>query len=90
MDTVHIEIELPVNVLSPTGQNPDHFVQEMRIAAAIKWYEMALISQDKAATIAGLSRTEFISALNRFGVTPFQIEADELIQEVERGSKMDT
>jgi hypothetical protein len=37
------------------------------------------VSQAKAAEIAGLSRAEFLAALDHFGVTPFQVTADELI-----------
>jgi predicted HTH domain antitoxin len=54
----------------------------MRLAAAVKWYEMRLVSQAKAAEIAGVSRAEFLAALARFGVSPFQYEAEEIVQEV--------
>lgn len=83
MDTVQVSIELPRAVLSALRQDPAHFVQEMRLAAAVKWYEMGLVSQAKASEIAGLSRTEFLTALGRFGVSPFQYGADEIIREVE-------
>jgi predicted HTH domain antitoxin len=54
----------------------------MRLAAAVKWYETQQVSQAKAAEIAGISRADFLAALDRFGVSPFQITAEELIQEV--------
>jgi predicted HTH domain antitoxin len=82
MDTVQVSIELPQGVLSALRQDPASFVQEMRLAAAAKWYEMQLVSQAKAAEIAGVSRAEFLIALNRFGVSPFQYEANEIVQEV--------
>jgi predicted HTH domain antitoxin len=56
----------------------------MRIAAAVKWYELGKISQGKAAEIAGLSRAAFIDALSRFQVSPFQYSAEELAEEVAR------
>jgi predicted HTH domain antitoxin len=84
MDTVHVSVDLPRGVLSALKQDPDGFVQEMRLAAAAKWYEMERVSQAKAAEIAGLSRAEFLSALAQFGVSPFQYRADEVIQEVAR------
>ena len=54
---------------------------DMRLAAAVKWYELEMISQAKAAEIAGLSRAEFIRALERFGVSPFQSSLDDLLEE---------
>ena len=57
----------------------------MRLAAAIKWYEMQRISQAKAAEIAGISRAEFLTALKRYNVSPFQYDAHEIIEEVSGG-----
>ena len=56
----------------------------MRVAAAVKWYENGMISQGKAAEVAGLSRAEFINALNQFKVSPFQYTSDEIVEEVTR------
>ena len=63
---------------------PDDFVKEMRIAAAIKWYEQMRISQDKAAEVAGLTRVAFITELSKAKVSPFQITAEELKEEMHR------
>jgi predicted HTH domain antitoxin len=59
-------------------------VREMRLAAAAKWYEVGLISQGKAAEVAGVSRAEFLLALARLGVSPFQSDADDLAHETGR------
>jgi predicted HTH domain antitoxin len=84
-DTVQVSIELPRAVLSALRQDPERFVQELRLAAAVKWYELEMVSQAKAAEIAGVSRADFLRALQRFDVTPFQVDADELAQEVNGG-----
>ncbi|WP_442950057.1 UPF0175 family protein [Nostoc sp.] len=55
-------------------------MQEMRITAAVKWYEIGDISQAKAAEIAGLTRAEFINALSRYQVDFMQYTAQELAQ----------
>jgi predicted HTH domain antitoxin len=53
----------------------------MRIAAAVKWYEKGIVSQEKAAEIAGLCREDFIMALTQFDISPFQYSAKEILQE---------
>ena len=83
--TVQVSLDLPQSVFSALRQDPASFVDEMRLAAAVKWYEMHQISQAKAAEIAGLSRSEFLTALTRFGVSPFQYDADEIVAEVTGG-----
>ena len=82
INSVRLTLELPQTVFSALRQEPEAFLHEMRLAAAVKWYEMEQISQSKAAEIAGISRAEFLSALARFQVSPFQISADDLIQEI--------
>jgi predicted HTH domain antitoxin len=56
----------------------------MRLAAAAKWYEIGLVSQSKAAQLAGVSRERFLDALSRLQVSPFQETPEELTAEVTR------
>ena len=82
MDTVRITIDLPRDAFSALRQDPETFVREMRLAAAVQWYDRQRISQAKAAEISGVSRAGFLSALDQFGVSPLQYSAGEVIQEV--------
>ncbi len=85
MNTVEVSFELPRELLALTRQDADGFARELRLAAAVKWYEAGFVSQDKAAEVAGLSRAEFLTALARFDVSPFQYSADEITREVKGG-----
>lgn len=77
-----ITLNLPDTAFSALRKTPDEFVQEMRIAAAVKWYELEQVSQGKAAEIAGLTRADFIQALSRYQVSPFQYTEADLIREL--------
>lgn len=77
-----LNVQLPESAFASLHKDPDEFVSEMRIAASVKWYELGMLSQEKAAEIAGLSRAEFISALNRLHVSPLQYSPGELSEEL--------
>jgi predicted HTH domain antitoxin len=77
-----ISIQLPETVFSALRKNPDEFIQEMRIAAAVKWYELGEVSQGKAAEIAGLTRSKFIDALSRYQVSFLQYTDRELAEDL--------
>lgn len=81
---VQMTFEVPEMALAALRKSPDEFAKEFRLAAAVKWYELRQLSQERAAEIAGLSRAEFIAALGRFSVSPFQYGAEEIVEETER------
>jgi len=83
---VHIVFDIQEGALSSVRQDPETFARELRIAAAVKWYEIRRVSQGRAAEIAGLSRGEFIDALGRYGISPFQQTAEELVQDAEEAN----
>jgi|GEM_PF-621722 len=80
--STQITIDLPEGAFSALRQSKAEFAAELRLTAAVKWYELGKFSQEKAAELAGLSRADFISSLERFRVSPFQVEPGELAREL--------
>lgn len=77
-----LSLNLPDSVFSALRKAPNEFLQEMRLAAAVKWYELGEISQSKAAEIAGISRSELLEAFVRYRVDFMQYTPDSLAKEL--------
>jgi predicted HTH domain antitoxin len=73
-----LQLDLPDTAFSALRVSPTEFGRAMRVAASVKWFEAGMLSQSKAAEIAGVSRADFIDALSRFGVSPLQETVDEI------------
>ena len=79
-----VVLDLPEGAFSALRAEPAELGREMRLAAAVKWYELGRLSQSKAAEFGGLSRHEFIHALARFQVSPIQETLEELAEGLAR------
>jgi predicted HTH domain antitoxin len=82
---MEITMKLDEDVLSALRRSPDEFANDMRLAAAIHWYKRGEISQEKAAQVAGLDRTDFLLALAREGEEAFRVDFADLERELKRG-----
>lgn len=79
-----VVLDLPEGTFSAFRSGPVELGKELRLAAAAKWYELGVLSQAKAAELAGLSRYEFIHALARFEVSPIQESLEEVVEGLAR------
>jgi predicted HTH domain antitoxin len=77
-----VSIQLPETAFSALRKDPQELAKEMRIVAAVKWYDLGEISQGQAAEIAGLNRAEFMNILSRYKVSPFQYSVAEVMEEI--------
>jgi predicted HTH domain antitoxin len=79
-----VTIQLPDELPSALHRSPTELEKDVKLAAAIDWYRRSLISQGRAAEIAGIARADFIEALADRKIEVVQIDPDELEQEVTR------
>lgn len=78
MTTRQIVLDIPEKVLLAEKTDEVSFARELRILAAVKLYELGRLSSGRAAELAGMSRVEFLVALGRYRVFPFQAELNDL------------
>jgi predicted HTH domain antitoxin len=77
-----ISFDFDPSVFSALRLAPDEFAREMRIAAAVQWYAQGVVSQGKAAELAGLARADLLEELYRRKVPACQLTAEELADEI--------
>jgi predicted HTH domain antitoxin len=78
MSTRQITLSIPETVLLAEKTDEASFAREIRMLAAVKLYELGRLSSGRAAELAGMSRVEFLLALGRYKVFPFQDELSQL------------
>ncbi|HEX5757759.1 MAG TPA: UPF0175 family protein [Thermoanaerobaculia bacterium] len=71
-------IDLPDKVLSELRSSLEAVEKDIRLAAAIEWYRRGLLSQGRAAELAGVPRADFIDELARRKVEVFSVDLEEL------------
>jgi len=73
-----VQVEFETDVFTALGKSPQEVAEEMRVGIAVLWYAKGLVSQGKAAEIAGLSRAGFLDALAANGVPACQETIEEI------------
>lgn len=66
-----------------TIEIPDDAPADKRERLAVALYDAQAMSQGTAAQVAGVSRSEFLDALGRYKVSPFQYDADEILADAD-------
>jgi predicted HTH domain antitoxin len=79
---MQILVEIPPALLDAMQRTPQEFDVEAKMALAAKLYEMKRLSSGMAATIAGVSRVQFLYELHRFGVSVIDVTEAELEADV--------
>lgn len=79
-----IRLTVPDETLLALKGTAETVATELRLAAAVKLYEMGRLSSGAAATLAGIPRTLFLAKLADYGVSTFDLTKEELQRDFER------
>jgi predicted HTH domain antitoxin len=79
----HVTIDIPDETLLALKLAPAGAAQELRLAAAVKLYELGRLSSGAAAQLAGIPRVVFLTKLADYGVPTFRLTEEELRRELE-------
>jgi len=59
-------------------ETPDELAKEIRMLAAVKFYQMGKLSSGRAAELTGIPRVSFLQSLSRYKVPIFELTPEEL------------
>jgi predicted HTH domain antitoxin len=80
-----VMLTIPDEALAALRLTPQELVAELRLAGAIKLYEMGRLSSGAAAELAEVPRAVFLTRLSDYGVDTFDLTEDEIGQETRLG-----
>jgi predicted HTH domain antitoxin len=73
----------PDSLLALLNQSAETFEGEARTAMAMKLFELGRLTSGQAATIAGMSRVDFLLQCRTYGVVSVEWDDDDLQRELE-------
>lgn len=77
-----LAVSIPESLFGALRKAPHEVAQEMRIAAAIHWYQQSTISMERAAEAAGMERAQFLVELARRHVDVFVVDENDFALEL--------
>lgn len=76
-----ITLSIPDEALVALKVSPERLGAELRLAAAMKLYELGRLSSGAAAKLAGVPRVVFLTKLADYGVETFRLTQEQLERE---------
>lgn len=81
--TTTMQIDCGSELAVALGRRVTEVEQELRLASALKLFDLGRISSGLAARLAGVSRVEFLNLCGQYDVSIFQQNEQELVSDFE-------
>jgi predicted HTH domain antitoxin len=79
---MQLTIDFPDTLPDLLHETKDQFSSEVKMALAVKLFQMKRLSSGMAAALVGMPRTTFLLNLHRFNVPMIDLDEEELLADV--------
>jgi len=77
-----MELTVAEDILMALNEKPAEFLKDMKIFAAIKFFEIGKFSVGKAAELAEMSKLDFIELLSKHRISVYNYPPEELKEDL--------
>jgi len=77
-----ISIDIADDLLLALREHPQEVAQEMRVVAAVHYFQNRRLSLGQAARLAGMPRLDFLDVLSAHGLPAFDLSAEDARAEI--------